>query len=81
MNQVRKSQGWFSRVKWLGSAAIWLVIIGFIAHWIYEYDVCKAESTDPNPQLGCLVMSLFGTYFTWLIAAVAWFLKLVTVAL
>ena len=81
MYQAPPKQGWFARSKWVGSAVVWLLIIGFVANWIYAYDACKAAATNPDPQIGCLVVSLFGTYFAWLITAIAWFVKLVMILL
>jgi hypothetical protein len=78
MHQAYKPSGpsgWGRRAM---AGAVWLLILGFIGHWVYEYDVCKTASTDAHPQIGCLVMSLLSTYFTWLIAAIAGFLKVVT---
>ena len=81
MYQTRKSIGWFDRAKRVASAAVWVLIIGFIATWIYEYDACKWSSTSENPQVWCLITSLVSAYFTWWVVAVATFLKVVTVLL
>jgi len=78
---MRALQNVAGGTRQIASAVIWLIIVGFIATWIYEYDGCKASSTDPSPQVWCLFGSLFSTYFTWLVTAIATFLKVVTTIL
>ncbi len=78
---MRKPQGWFEWVKLLASVALWILMISFIAHWIYQYDACRRGAASVSPQAGCLVMSLFSTYMTWWLHAVGYFFKLVSVVL
>ena len=72
------------QVQWTkrtASAVVLSLMIAFIATWIYEYDSCKWSSTDASPQIMCLITSLLSAYFTWLMVALAAFLKLVAVVL
>ena len=78
---MRAMQNLAGGSRQIASAVIWAMIVGFIATWIYEYDGCKAAATDPSPQVWCLVTSLFSAYFTWLVMAIAAFLKLATTVL
>jgi hypothetical protein len=75
---MRATQNWMDSSRRIGHAVIWALILGFIATWIYQYDDCKATSTFESPQLMCLVSSLLSAYFSWLLAAIAAFLKIVT---
>lgn len=75
------AQGGYNWTKRVVIAAVWLVMISFIATWIYEYDACKQSSSSTSPQALCLGTSLVSAYFTWLLMALAWFLKAVAALL
>ena len=77
---IRKPQGWFEWVKLGATGLIWVLLIGFIGHWIYQYDSCRYEPDAAGP-VGCLVMSLFSTYLVWWLMAVIHFIKLIIAVL
>lgn len=78
---MRAPKGWFEWVKLAVSVVLWTAMIGFIATWIYEYDVCRRSSAAASPQAECLVTSVFSAYFTWLAYVVRYFFEVVTVVL
>jgi hypothetical protein len=72
---VRKPRGWFEWIKLGATTVIWMLLIGFIGQWIYEYDSCRYAPDAAGP-VSCLVMALFSTYLVWWLMAVIHFIKL-----
>ena len=78
---MRRPQGWFEWVKLAARMVAWAVIVGFIGHWIYNYDRCLHDASSGLGKVGCLGVTLFATYLAWWLLAVIAFWYVVNLLL
>jgi hypothetical protein len=68
---MEKTRHWFEKVRRAASLFVFLLMVGFVVHWIYEYDVCVRSDSTAYPQVKCLLWSVIAVYFTWLAGTLA----------